>query len=118
MRYERWRLGEIMAAIALAAAAALLTPVRPPASASTSTTSGYWMLGANGKVFPFGSATWYGDFSSYIAPGYYATHIEPTSDGHGYWLTDFVGHVYTFGDARGIPGSPQPGGNPPTLQPG
>jgi hypothetical protein len=63
--------------------------------------SGYWALGADGKIFPFGDAqqAMFGDASGRIPVGAQAVHMEPTVSGRGYWITDDRGNVYHFGDA-------------------
>ena len=62
--------------------------------------NGYWMLGANGRVYPFGSATAGTD----TVP--FATGFAPRKDGTGYWRTDWVGHVFAHGRARYRGGTP------------
>ena len=64
--------------------------------------SGYWALGADGKIFAFGDAqqAMFGDPSSRIPAGAKAVHMEPTVTGRGYWITDDRGNVYSFGDAK------------------
>jgi myo-inositol-hexaphosphate 3-phosphohydrolase len=62
--------------------------------------SGYWMVGADGRVFNFGDAKSYGD--AMIAPGAEAVDIEPTPSGNGYWIVDDQGHVFPRGDASGF----------------
>jgi hypothetical protein len=56
---------------------------------------GYWMLGARGAVYPFGSAAALGDG----APDVAAVDLEPTPTGRGYWLLEGDGRVRAFGDA-------------------
>jgi hypothetical protein len=58
--------------------------------------SGYWMLGAAGRVYPFGDAVAYGNFASGTAP---AVDIEPTPNRDGYWVVDAAGRVSAFGAA-------------------
>jgi hypothetical protein len=67
---------------------------------STSAASGYWMLGADGRVYPFGGAVGF--------PGLTvgATAMAPRKDGKGYWVTDGAGHVRAFGTAGPHGGSP------------
>ena len=60
--------------------------------------SGYWALGADGKVYPFGDAATLGDPSALLG-GATAVHLEPTPTGNGYWIVDSQGRVYTYGDA-------------------
>jgi myo-inositol-hexaphosphate 3-phosphohydrolase len=59
--------------------------------------SGYWMVGADGRVYNFGDAKSYGDASP--APGAQAVDLEPTPSGNGYWIVDDQGHVFPRGDA-------------------
>jgi Phage tail lysozyme len=57
--------------------------------------SGYWMLGADGAVYPFGSAS-----NSGSAPSP-AVAIAARADGRGYWVVDPGGEVRHFGEAAG-----------------
>ena len=59
---------------------------------------GYWLVGADGGVFAFGDATFYGSLAN--------THLArpivaaiPTPGGGGYWLVGADGGVFAFGDA-------------------
>jgi ribosomal protein L24E len=84
----------------------------PPTSinnpASPPHPSGYRMLGADGKVYPFGDARGFGDPSplSRTTP---AADVESTPSGNGYWLVTAAGAVYAYGDATYRGGLP-PGG--------
>jgi hypothetical protein len=61
---------------------------------------GYWILDADGQVFPFGSAGGHGSVPANSTGGLDpAAAIAATSDGGGYWVTSAMGAVYTFGDA-------------------
>ena len=82
------------------------TVTGPPATGpgTTQTTNpapgakgGYWMVGADGKVYGFGTAIKYGDAG--ITPGSSAVDLEPTPSGNGYWVVDDAGAVASFGDA-------------------
>jgi Calcineurin-like phosphoesterase len=66
---------------------------------------GYWMVGADGKVFNFGTAQKFGDAG--LTPGTQAVDLEPTPSGDGYWVVDDAGGVAARGDAvyRGGPDS-------------
>jgi hypothetical protein len=66
---------------------------------------GYWMVGADGKVYAFGQAQRFGDAG--ITPGTQAVDLEPTPSGDGYWVVDDAGGVAALGDAvyRGAPDS-------------
>ncbi len=71
----------------------------PAALPAPTTDTGYWVVGANGAVLPFGSAPYYGSMvgTKLNAP---VIATAPTSDGKGYWLLGADGGVFTFGDAR------------------
>ena len=68
--------------------------------------SGYWLVGADGGVFVFGGAQFYGSTGNiHLQRG--VVGITATSDRHGYWLVGSDGGVFAFGDARfygSIPG--------------
>jgi subtilisin family serine protease len=91
--------------------APLPTPPAPPVAPQAST-SGYWMLGADGRVYPFGDAKGAGDPSGSLG-GVAAADIEPTPTGAGYWVLDQHGAVYSYGDAPSLGGLP-----PGSLTPG
>ncbi len=58
---------------------------------------GYWELGRNGGVSPFGTG-WYGSKSDgYLKKS--AVAMASTPSGYGYWITTKAGRVYAFGDA-------------------
>jgi hypothetical protein len=62
--------------------------------------SGYWLLGGDGAVHPFGDALSYGDAVARLAAeGARAVDLEPTPTGRGYWVLDSHGRVNPFGDA-------------------
>jgi hypothetical protein len=62
--------------------------------------AGYWMLGSDGLVYPFGNAPGAGDPSAYVAAdGVPAADIEPTPSGDGYWVLNQRGAVFGYGDA-------------------
>ena len=67
------------------------------AGASHGAGGGYWMAGADGKVYRFGSALELGS-----APGPLNQPVvcmTSTATGHGYWLVARDGGVFAFGDA-------------------
>ena len=69
----------------------------PTLVTSTSAGSdGYWMLGADGRVYAFGGAI---GFSGLVP---FAAAMAPRQDGRGYWITDIAGHVFARRD-RGLP---------------
>jgi hypothetical protein len=65
---------------------------------------GYWMLGANGAVYPFGGAVDLGNATAFLG-GHQAVDLEPTPDYGGYWIVDDIGRVFAFGDASTKPGN-------------
>ncbi len=75
--------------------------------AEMATGKGYWMVAADGGVFNFGKAAFYGSTYTLGLTGLTGNHplgspvvgIAPTPDGKGYWLVTKAGHVYGFGDA-------------------
>ncbi len=73
-------------------------PVTGPVVASPK--SGYWMLGSDGRVYAFGSAS---DFGSAAAP---AVAFSARHDGTGYWVVDAAGDVRAFGHAVFRGGTP------------
>jgi len=84
----------------------------PPAPPGTDPTpvhtatgrSGYWMLGSDGKIYPFGDATGLGDAATALpASGparVTAADVEPLPSADGYWVVDTQGTVYPFGKAK------------------
>ncbi|HWF16955.1 MAG TPA: hypothetical protein VG244_12295 [Acidimicrobiales bacterium] len=59
--------------------------------------NGYWILGVNGAVYPFGDATTLPGPAP--NPEVLYQGIVPTPDHGGYWLFDYLGDVYAYGDA-------------------
>jgi hypothetical protein len=60
--------------------------------------TGYWLVGADGGVFAFGSADFYGSTgdTTLNSP---VVGIAATPTGGGYWLVGADGGVFAFGDA-------------------
>jgi subtilisin family serine protease len=83
---------------------AAVTAPTPVASAPPPV-SGYWMLGADGRVYAFGDARPAGEPSA-VLNGVAARDIEPTRNGAGYWVLDERGSVFAYGEAGyfGAPG--------------
>jgi len=86
---------------------------------------GYWLLGADGGVFTFGDAGFYGSAAAGGtgplagvlpppgSPGSLFTAMAATPEGKGYWLVNSFGEVGAFGDAGYFGSSLQlPGGFP------
>ena len=60
--------------------------------------NGYWVLGADGGVFTFGQAGYYGSTGGWKlnAP---VISMAATKSGKGYWLLSSDGGIFSFGDA-------------------
>jgi hypothetical protein len=76
----------------------------PPAApvvgmSATPSGRGYWLVGADGGVFSFGDARFYGSTGG-LRLNRPIVAIAATPTGHGYWLVASDGGVFTFGDAR------------------
>src|SRR6185437_2715321 len=80
--------------------------------ASTPDGNGYWLVAADGGVFTFGDAGFFGSAGN-IALNQPIVGMASPPDGNGYWLVAADGGVFTFGDA-GFFGS---AGGEPTTQP-
>ena len=61
--------------------------------------SGYWLVGADGGVFTFGGAGFYGSTGS-LHLNQPVVDIQSTPDGKGYWEVGADGGVFAFGDAN------------------
>jgi ribosomal protein L24E len=69
---------------------------------------GYWLVAADGGVFNFGSAGFYGSTYTYGITGLSGKRplnapivaMVPTPNGKGYWLVAKDGGVFDFGDAK------------------
>jgi hypothetical protein len=66
--------------------------------ASTPDGQGYWLVGSDGSIFPFGDATNFGDLANRTLRRP-IVGIDATPDGQGYWLVGAHGSVFAFGDA-------------------
>jgi hypothetical protein len=106
----------------LAPGSTTVTALGPPSmsgsAAATITTTwtpadGYWMLSADGAVYPFGGAVNLGDAKPHLA-GHQAVDLEPTPNYGGYWIVDDIGRVFGFGNAKTTPGNVDAG----ALRPG
>jgi hypothetical protein len=88
------------------------TQVNQPIVGMSSTPDGhgYWLVAADGGIFTFGDAGFYGSTGN-IALNQPVVGMSSTPDGHGYWLVAADGGIFTFGDA-GFYGST--GGGPAT----
>src|SRR5690242_7762657 len=67
--------------------------------AATRSGNGYWLAAADGGVFTFGDAHFFGSTGNMQLTRPIIS-ITPTPSGKGYWLAASDGGVFTFGDAR------------------
>ncbi|MDQ1500917.1 MAG: hypothetical protein QOI86_4257, partial [Actinomycetota bacterium] len=88
------------------------TTTAPPVVLGASARSGYWMVGTDGKVYPFGDAKDLGNPSASLG-GVSAMDVEPTPSLNGYWVVDSAGRVFAYGDA-----APHGNANPASLAKG
>ena len=65
---------------------------------SASQAQGYWLVAADGGIFSFGDATFYGSTGN-IHLNQPIVGMAPTADGGGYWLVAADGGIFSFGDA-------------------
>ena len=59
---------------------------------------GYWLVSADGGVFAFGDASYYGTMSA-TRLNKPIVGMAASADGRGYWLVSADGGVFAFGDA-------------------
>jgi Peptidase A4 family len=82
-------------------------PTTPPHRPPRAPPDGYWLAGADGGVFAFGGAHFYGSAIARAGGKNQIVGIAATPDHKGYWLVSSDGAVFAFGDARyfgSIPG--------------
>jgi 3D (Asp-Asp-Asp) domain-containing protein len=68
------------------------------AAAMTPTGRGYWLVGADGGVFAFGDAHFFGSLGGHPLNSH-IVGIAATPSGAGYWLVAADGGLFSFGDA-------------------
>ena len=68
---------------------------------------GYWLVGADGGVFAFGDARFFGSAQS-LNLAHPIVGATVTASGKGYWLLGSDGGVFSFGDARFAGALPDP----------
>ncbi len=59
---------------------------------------GYWLVGADGGIFTFGSAAFYGSTGG-LRLQRPVVGITPSADRRGYWLVASDGGIFAFGDS-------------------
>jgi hypothetical protein len=71
-----------------------------PSAPSATNGLGYWLVGSDGNVYPFGHDA--ASFGSTVGTplNQPIVGMAPTSDGAGYWLVAADGGVFSFGDAN------------------
>jgi len=76
------------------------TPLNAPivAMAITPSGAGYWLVGADGGVFAYGDAGYYGSMGAQLL-NQPITGMAATADGLGYWMVAADGGIFAFGDA-------------------
>ena len=100
-----WLRNTALGATALASAATLTSLATGPDSpagasvpADTSVASSYWLAAADGGVFAFGGAGFYGSMGN-IHLNQPVVGMAATPDDAGYWLVAADGGVFAFGNA-------------------
>jgi hypothetical protein len=111
--YTSLRLGSTTVVAVGPPSMGVTTFVPPSVTTVWTPADGYWMLSADGSVYPFGGAVNLGDAKPHLA-GRQAVDLEPTSDYGGYWIVDDTGRVFGFGNAKTTPGNVDAG----ALRPG
>jgi hypothetical protein len=73
-------------------------PAPGPSPSPPATPSGYWLVGGDGGIFTYGSASFFGSTGS-LTLQRPVVGMAPTSDLGGYWLAGSDGGAFAFGDA-------------------
>jgi hypothetical protein len=82
--------------VAFSGSAGLPGPPAPPPSVAVN--SSYWMAAADGGIFNFGNAGFFGSAGS-LHLNRPVVGIAPTPSDNGYWLVASDGGIFTYGDA-------------------
>jgi hypothetical protein len=69
-----------------------------PAAAATGGPAGYWMVAADGGIFAYGAARFFGSTGA-IKLNMPIVAMAATPSGSGYWLVASDGGIFSFGDA-------------------
>ncbi|HKY77053.1 MAG TPA: sulfatase-like hydrolase/transferase [Acidimicrobiia bacterium] len=75
-----------------------LGSARAESPATAPTTAGYWLVAADGGVFPGGGAPFLGSTGA-IRLNQPIVGMAPTPTGAGYWMVASDGGIFSFGDA-------------------
>ena len=89
---------QVAAASSLPTGAGLVLNAPIVSAAATPDGGGYWEVGADGGVFAFGDAGFYGSVAG-LHLNSPIVGFDSTPDGHGYWEVAADGGVFAFGDA-------------------
>jgi hypothetical protein len=73
-------------------------PTNPKPGPVASSARGYWALGNDGAVYPFGQAQYFGGANGRTS----VVDLAATPTGNGYWVTDTIGTVLAFGAAKHV----------------
>src|SRR6266513_2215722 len=95
---RRPRLVGVLAALALAVAPALPSGIGALA-ASGAPTKGYWFVAADGGIFSYGDAPFYGSTGA-IRLAKPIVGMAATPTGRGYWFVASDGGIFNYGDAQ------------------
>ena len=72
-----------------------------PKGVPSEDTAGYWVLGADGGIFSFGDAEFFGSVPGLGLPSRVTTiRMAATVEGNGYWILGADGGIFSFGDAE------------------
>ena len=96
------RAGLALVATALLAALPVVSPSPQGAMALTPDTTpkpGYWLVGSDGSVYSYGSASALGSLRGTPLARPIAG-MAPTPSGGGYWLVGTDGGIFSYGDAK------------------
>jgi hypothetical protein len=77
-----------------------VAPEGNPSPPTPEPRTGYWMLGADGKLYRFGNA------SRFSSAGPFAAAVTARRNGTGVWVVDFFGNVHAYGHATYQGGHP------------
>ncbi len=98
MRHLRARAGRLVVLAALLLAAVPVVS-GPGANAAAPSTRGYWFVAADGGIFSFDDAAFYGSTGD-MRLNKPIVGMAPTPTGAGYWFVAADGGIFSYGDAR------------------
>src|SRR2546421_9055051 len=104
------RVGVALTVAVLAGLTSLVGTVPSARSASAPSTSGYWLVGTDGRIVSYGRASFLGSTGA-IPLNQPIVGMAPTPDGRGYWMVAPDRGLFALGDAgffRAVGGKPPP----------